>query len=272
MAASVAGIADAAKGLARNPLGIIALFIVLIYGFASFVTSRSLATENERVLVWFMALFPPMVLVVFAWLVGNRPQNLYAPSDFKDEDNYLRAMRWLAVDVQSFPETTPQDGIGPAADAHAEQASQPFPSSAAEPTLEVAGDEAISLASERKAIYQRNRSLVLVHVLKPSSQPGQKYDVYLYVKRHPEGQLDDVARARFFFGRHWGNQVFEGQREGSAFGVATAAYGPFLATCRVTFTDGQAVTLQRYVDFEMGDLIRSLVHGGPPSSRSKGRR
>jgi hypothetical protein len=30
---------DVAKGLARNPLGIIALFIVLVYGFASPVTA-----------------------------------------------------------------------------------------------------------------------------------------------------------------------------------------------------------------------------------------
>jgi Na+(H+)/acetate symporter ActP len=32
---------DVAKGLARNPLGIIALFIVLVYGFASLVTALS---------------------------------------------------------------------------------------------------------------------------------------------------------------------------------------------------------------------------------------
>ena len=32
-------IGDTAKGLARNPLGIIALFIVLVYGFASLVTA-----------------------------------------------------------------------------------------------------------------------------------------------------------------------------------------------------------------------------------------
>ncbi len=31
--------AETAKGLARNPLGIIALFIVLVHGFASLVTA-----------------------------------------------------------------------------------------------------------------------------------------------------------------------------------------------------------------------------------------
>lgn len=49
-----------AESLARNPLGIIALFIVLIYGFASIVVVfGSNLQSGERV---------PLVLVVFrAW-------------------------------------------------------------------------------------------------------------------------------------------------------------------------------------------------------------
>jgi hypothetical protein len=33
------GFGDTAKSLARNPLGIVALFIVMVYGFASLVTA-----------------------------------------------------------------------------------------------------------------------------------------------------------------------------------------------------------------------------------------
>lgn len=72
MSDSQFGIFDAAKGLARNPLGIIALFIVLVYGFASLVTAFAGAfTHEERLpLIYFLVLFPGVVLAVFAWLVN----------------------------------------------------------------------------------------------------------------------------------------------------------------------------------------------------------
>jgi CheY-like chemotaxis protein len=89
---SQVGIVDAAKGLARNPLGIIALFIVLVYGFASLVTSfaGSFTHEERLPLIYFLVLFPVMVLAVFAWLVSAHSGKLFAPADFKNEDNYVK--------------------------------------------------------------------------------------------------------------------------------------------------------------------------------------
>ena len=87
-----------AKGLARNPLGIIALFIVLVYGFAALVTAfASSLTAAERLpLIWFLVVFPVLVLAVFAWLVSRHSGKLYSPSDFRDEENYVR-MQMAAV-------------------------------------------------------------------------------------------------------------------------------------------------------------------------------
>jgi len=83
---------DTAKSLARNPLGIIALFIVLVYGFASLVTAFAGSfTSVERLpLIYFLIGFPVLVLVVFAWLVSRHSGKLFAPSDFKDEENYVK--------------------------------------------------------------------------------------------------------------------------------------------------------------------------------------
>lgn len=83
---------ETAKGLARNPLGIIALFIVLVYGFASLVTAFAGSfTATERLpLIYFLILFPVLVLGVFSWLVSKHSGKLFAPSDFKDEENYVR--------------------------------------------------------------------------------------------------------------------------------------------------------------------------------------
>jgi cytochrome c oxidase subunit IV len=83
---------DVARGLARNPLGIIALFIVLVYGFACLVVGFAGSFDHsERLpLVYFLVVFPALVLVVFAWLVARHSKDLFAPSDFRNEENYVR--------------------------------------------------------------------------------------------------------------------------------------------------------------------------------------
>lgn len=83
---------DTARRLARNPLGIIALFIVLVYGIASLVTiSTGAGAVNERQpLIYFLVFFPVLVLAVFAWLVSKHSDKLYGPSDFTNEDNYMK--------------------------------------------------------------------------------------------------------------------------------------------------------------------------------------
>ena len=86
---------DIAKRLSNNPLGIIALFIVLVYGIAALVlgVSGQTLTPPERLpLVWFLVLFPIVVLVTFAWLVARHHAKLYAPGDFPDPTVFLRTL------------------------------------------------------------------------------------------------------------------------------------------------------------------------------------
>lgn len=85
---------QSAKDLSRNPLGIIALFIVLVYGFACllFGFSADTLTPPERtLLIWFVILFPVLVLVLFGWLVSKHHKKLYAPSDYRDDNSFLQA-------------------------------------------------------------------------------------------------------------------------------------------------------------------------------------
>ncbi len=98
-ASSVDSFANTAKSLSGSPLGIIALFIVLLYAFASLVTafSGSFATNERTPLIYFMVVFPFVVLGVFAWLVSQHPTKLYAPRDFQNEDNYVRTIALLAA-------------------------------------------------------------------------------------------------------------------------------------------------------------------------------
>lgn len=78
----------------RNPLGILALFISLIYAMSAilFGTSVSaLSPHNQTILTIFVVVFPVIVLVVFAWLVAKHHTKLYGPADYKDDSNFWRS-------------------------------------------------------------------------------------------------------------------------------------------------------------------------------------
>lgn len=81
-------LADSAKALTKNPLGVIGLFIVLVYGFACLVLGIggiNLELGERRPIVWFIVVFPILILGTFYRLVTTHHEKLYAPSDFKDE-------------------------------------------------------------------------------------------------------------------------------------------------------------------------------------------
>ena len=76
--------------LSQGPLGIIALFIVLIHAFASLVIGFSphIGDADRHILIWFLAIFPVVVLFVFTWLVACRHANLYPPQAFRNEQYF----------------------------------------------------------------------------------------------------------------------------------------------------------------------------------------
>lgn len=91
--------------LSQGPLGIIALFIVLIHGFASLVLGLApdIGEANQSILVWFLVLFPAGVFVVFAWIVSTRHQKLYPPQAFRDEGHFVTlAYGQATFDRQTF--------------------------------------------------------------------------------------------------------------------------------------------------------------------------
>lgn len=81
-----------AKSLSSSPLGIIALFIVLIYGIAGLVfgvSVGSLGDYPKLILVWFLVAFPATVFLMFVYLVIFHYWKLYGPSDFADQKDFL---------------------------------------------------------------------------------------------------------------------------------------------------------------------------------------
>lgn len=90
---------EAARALTKNPLGIIGLFIVLVYGFACLVFGLSgahLEKDESLILTWFIVSFPVLILATFYRLVTAHHRKLYAPGDFRDEANFNSAVTPLS--------------------------------------------------------------------------------------------------------------------------------------------------------------------------------
>lgn len=81
---------DIAVKLSRNPLGVLSLSFVLVYGIVGLICTSSALQQGERlVLVWFVVLFPTVILAAFYRLVTKHASKLFGPSDFSDEANFL---------------------------------------------------------------------------------------------------------------------------------------------------------------------------------------
>lgn len=97
----------------RNPLSIIALFVLFIEVIATFAMSNALLTEEQR--TWFVVLctvFPVLVLVVFFLLVWCRPLNFYGPQDYSDDGIFLKLMKQEKTmdKVEEYYQTEQENG------------------------------------------------------------------------------------------------------------------------------------------------------------------
>jgi hypothetical protein len=123
-----------------------------------------------------------------------------------------------------------------------------------EAALERRKDENGERWRQREEYYKPNRNIHLVHRLAPSSESGMLYDIQLYVVPHKDATLVNLSKVEYYFGRHWGNQIFTSIDRAQGFAITTSAYGSFMCTAKLCFSDGEQVMINRYVDFEMGAI------------------
>jgi hypothetical protein len=107
---------------------------------------------------------------------------------------------------------------------------------------------------QREGYYRPNRNVHLVHRLAPSTAPGMLYDIQLYLVPHKDATLAIVSKVEYYFGRNWSNQIFTSIDRARGFPITTSAYGTFMCTAELYFSDGETVIVNRYVDFEMGSI------------------
>jgi tetratricopeptide (TPR) repeat protein len=103
---------EAAKAFSRNPLGIIGLFQLLVYAIAGLVAAvgTSFTPFQRNALTAFFVGFPVVILGVFAWLVTRHSGKLFAPSDYRDDANYLQAVQTVRAAVAVTAEKLPEPG------------------------------------------------------------------------------------------------------------------------------------------------------------------
>jgi len=85
----------------QNPLTVIAIFAAL----AEVAGTVALATVDkslQHTFVWFVMAFPTCLVLLFFATLNFNPKVLYAPSDFKDEDNFLNTLAGGRAVSESF--------------------------------------------------------------------------------------------------------------------------------------------------------------------------
>lgn len=118
---------------ARNPLGIIALFLSLIYGVAALLLGASvsnLTSNNQTILVSFIALFPVGVLIAFMYLVSWHHQKLYGPGDFRSDESFLTAAEPHSVGLKYKDDASVLNDEGPASGLNMPEPEQGQPTAA----------------------------------------------------------------------------------------------------------------------------------------------
>jgi hypothetical protein len=225
-----------AKSLARNPLGIIALFIVLIYALATLVLvtgSKSLSAPAERLpLVWFMVLFPVVVLGTFAWLVAKHHGKLYGPRDYSNDDAFFRTFG---------PGVSPPPAI---ADGTARFAT----SDKSEPVDPP--DDTESISDKYAEIVRAGFCLLhAAKVIRERTSPRSgAYQVRAWVEPIEGRPISDIESVTYRVWEDFNRRVVTTRSEKTNFDLWMTVYGEYPLLALVKFKDGTTILLQRYID------------------------
>jgi len=199
-------------------------------------------------LLW--VLFASILLLIFRKDAGSLLQNLV-----------WRVRTGAALKLASFE--LGQSYVSPTSDVKNYQGA-----------IQTRPDENEERWNQRRLYYEPNRHLLLVHRIAPSQEPGQLYDVVIYLVPHPStpgATLASVTSVDYYFGHYWNSQIFTSLDRARSFSISTSAFGPFMCTAEILFTDNQKVMVNRYIDFEMGSLgsTSDLARASEPQKSDK---
>jgi len=111
-------------GHIKNPLTVIAIFAA-IAEISGTTVLPFIESENQGIYIWFLMLFPLFLVGIFFLTLNFNHKVLYAPSDYKNEDNFLKSFgkattqekeNKLREEVEEAEETSSSDESEPDVD------------------------------------------------------------------------------------------------------------------------------------------------------------
>lgn len=77
-------------GTIKNPLTIIAIFAGIVE-VSSTTVLPFIVADVQKVYIWFLMVFPSLLVIAFFITLNFNNKVLYSPSDFQDDAGYLEA-------------------------------------------------------------------------------------------------------------------------------------------------------------------------------------
>lgn len=95
-------------GTIKNPLTIIAVFSG-IAEVSGTIVLPFIADENQLTFIYFLIVFPSVLIVLFFLTLNFNNKALYAPSDFSNEENYIKIFKYDESKQEKVEINVPQD-------------------------------------------------------------------------------------------------------------------------------------------------------------------
>lgn len=87
---------SAGAAVVRNPLSVIAMFVLLVEAIATITLIEVRGEQSIALpLVWFVVLFPTLIALLFFCTLWWRHQFLYSPMEYRSDESFLTAMTRL---------------------------------------------------------------------------------------------------------------------------------------------------------------------------------
>lgn len=223
--------AESAKTLARNPLGIIALFIVMVYAIGGLVISLAKPEFYQNPYhpsVIFLSSFPICVLLIFAYLVARHHQKLYSPGDFQDQHHFVKTFDKKASPVRG------DSGIATSDEAN----------------HEIAEEEKGHLSEQYANLVQTGYCLIheATEIVQRTSPGSGRYEARLWIESIEERSLQDIKSVTYKVWKDFPTDTYKTEDMTSSFDLWLRVYGEFPVIALIELRTGERATLQRYLD------------------------
>ena len=228
-----------AKDLSNNPLGIIALFIVLIYGFGCLVVAfggEKLQLIIYHPLTWFLAIFPFVVLFVFAYLVAKHHKKLYSPGDYDDSNQFLSTF-----DDAKIPKSILNNDT----------------SIATTDSSAIKGIVEQNLLSKLENRYSKVKDFgfCIIHqseMLRERTYPKSgRYRVRVWIENfNNPNNISNIKQVSYRVWDDFNEKLFSTSSKDTNFDLWLSIYGEFPISALIELQNGDNIIIERYIDLQ----------------------